>query len=186
MYDFKIIELIRSDNNDKALVALYKHFPMTRKIVLSNGGNTQDAEDIFQEALIILCRKVKDPGFKLTAQLSTYLFSISRFLWKDELKKRKPYATVDIESGFNLAEERELENMLEQENRAKLAEKILDEMGERCRELLLLFYKAGLKLKDIASKMGYNSESTAKNQKYKCLEGARNKLKEMKQTTQTF
>ncbi|WP_315821201.1 hypothetical protein [Paraflavitalea speifideaquila] len=60
------------------------------------------------------------------------------------------------------------------------------ELGERCRELLLLFYNGGLKLKDIAARMGYSSENTAKNQKYKCLEAARNKLKELKQTTQTI
>jgi hypothetical protein len=34
--------------------------------------------------------------------------------------------------------------------------------------------------------MGYTSENTAKNQKYKCLEGAKNKLKELKQAAQTF
>jgi RNA polymerase sigma factor (sigma-70 family) len=186
MHDQKIIELIRTDNNDKALTALYKHFPMIRKLIRSKGGNAEDAEDTFQEALIIFCRKVKDPGFELTAQLSTYLFSVCRFLWKDELKKRKPFISIDFETGFNQAEEKELEELTEQENRAKLAEKVLNELGERCRELLLLFYNAGLKLKDIASKMGYNSESTAKNQKYKCLEGAKNRLKELKQSTQTF
>ena len=186
MYDYKIIELIQAGNPDKALAALYKHFPMIRKMVLSNGGNQQDAEDIFQESLIILCRKVKDPGFHLTALLSTYLYSVSRFLWKDELKRRKPFTQVNLDTGFDEMEEKEIENMVDQESRAKLAEKILDEMGERCRELLFLFYKTGLKLKDIASKMGYSSESVAKNQKYKCLEGARNKLKEMNQTSQTF
>jgi hypothetical protein len=43
-----------------------------------------------------------------------------------------------------------------------------------------------MKLKDIAAKMGYSSENTAKNQKYKCLEAAKNKLKEMKQAIQTI
>jgi RNA polymerase sigma factor (sigma-70 family) len=155
-------------------------------MILSKGGKAEDAEDIFQEALIILCRKVKEPGFKLTAQLSTYLFSVCRFLWKDELKKRKPLTPGDFETGFNQTEEKEMEVLAEQEQRARLAEKVLNELGERCRELLLLFYNAGLKLKDIASRMGYNSESTAKNQKYKCLEGAKNRLKELKQTTQTL
>ncbi|HET6996503.1 MAG TPA: sigma factor, partial [Chitinophagaceae bacterium] len=87
---------------------------MTRKIVVSNGGNAQDAEDIFQEALIIVCRKVKDPGFQLTAQLSTYLYSVSRFLWKDELRKRKSFAPVNLESGLDPAEEKELEGLVEQ------------------------------------------------------------------------
>lgn len=186
MYDYQIIGLFRENNEDKAFNVLYKYFPMIRKAVLSNSGNTQDAEDIFQEALIILCRKAKSPDFKLTAQLSTYLFSVSRFLWKDELKKRKPFISVEFETGLDTTEEKEFEDLVEQESRAKLAEKILNEMGDRCRELLLLFYKSGLKLKDIAAKMGYNSEGTAKSQKYKCLEGAKNKLKELKQTTQTI
>lgn len=186
MHDHQIIELIRSGKPDKALAALYKFYPMTRKIVLANSGNAQDAEDIFQETLIIFCRKANDPGFKLTSQLSTYLYSVSRFLWKDELKKRTPLTQISLDSGFTGSEEKDLACMIEEENRAKLAEKILNEMGERCRELLLLFYKSGLKLKDIASRMGYSSENAAKNQKYKCLEGARNKVKEMEQTIQTF
>jgi RNA polymerase sigma factor (sigma-70 family) len=186
MQDLKIIELIRKDNNDKALTALYRHFPMVRKMVCSHGGSAQDAEDVFQEGLIILCRKVKDPRFSLTSLLSTYLFSVCRFLWKDELKKRKQYATAGPDTGLKEAEEKELEDEMEKESRAKQAEQALNELGDRCRELLILFYKGGMKLKDIAARMGYNSENTAKNQKYKCLEGARNRLKALKQTTQTF
>ena len=186
MQDQRTIELIRSNSEDKALTALYRHFPMIRKHIVVNGGNAQDAEDIFQEALIILCRKVKEPGFKLTSQLSTYLFGIGRFLWKDELRKRKPLTNLDVETGLDPVEEKDLETLVEQENEAKLAESILLEMGDRCRELLLLFYNAGLSLKDIATKMGYSSENVAKNQKYKCLEGARNKLRDLTPSTKTF
>jgi DNA-directed RNA polymerase specialized sigma24 family protein len=74
--------------------------------------------------------------------------------------------------------------MSDAEARIRLAEKVLNELGERCRELLLFFYTGGMKLKDIAVKMGYNSENTAKNQKYKCLEAAKNRLKELKQSIQ--
>jgi DNA-directed RNA polymerase specialized sigma24 family protein len=66
---------------------------------------------------------------------------------------------------------------VETENKYKPAEKVIADLGERCKELLLLFYFESLKLKDIAKKMGYNSENTAKNQKYKCLETAKNRLK---------
>ena len=184
MQDQKIIALIQTNNSGKALDVLYQHFPMMRKMILSNGGNSQDAEDIFQEALIILCRKVKEPGFKLTARLSTYLYSVCRFLWKDEMKKRKHPVAIDFEQGLPEVEEKELEVIVEKERQIKLAEKVLNELGERCRELLLLFYHADLKLKDIAARMGYSSEGTAKNQKYKCLEGAKNRLKALKQTTQ--
>jgi RNA polymerase sigma factor (sigma-70 family) len=186
MTDPQIIELIRTDKSDKALTALYRHFPMILKLVRSYGGNRHDAEDIFQEALIILCKKIKDPGFILTARLSTYLFSVCRFLWKDELKKRKLLVASDFETGFDEAIEKDMEQLHEQEQQAKLAEKVLNELGDRCRELLVLFYTMQLKLKEIALKMGYNSENTAKNQKYKCLEAAKNRLKELQQTTQTL
>jgi len=186
MEDQKIIELIRSHKNDQALLALYKNFPAVKKMIRSKGGNGADAEDIFQEALIILCRKIKDSGFILTARLSTWLFSVCRFLWKDELKKRKNHTVLDFETGLDAAEEQQLKDRTEEDARIKLAEKVINELGERCREVLLLFYNGGLKLKDIATKMGYSSENTAKNQKYKCLEAAKNRLKEMKQANQTI
>lgn len=186
MQDQKIIELIRLNRHDQALLALYKNFPAVRKMVRLKGGNDQDAEDVFQEALIILCRKVKETEFVLHAQLSTYLFSVCRFLWKDELKKRHKQTTHDFETGLSAAEEQQWEGWAGEEARIGLAEKVIRELGDRCREVLLLFYNSGMKLKDIAAKMGYSSENTAKNQKYKCLEAARNRLKEMKQAIQTI
>lgn len=178
MNDSTIITLLRTGSGDKALDALYVSFPAVRKMIRQTGGRSQDAEDIFQEALIILCRKIASGDFTLTARLSTWLYSVCRHLWKDELKKKNRQIPGDPEDLLPPADEAVLDAIVEQEQQNRLAEKVLDELGDRCRELLLLYYKAGLKLKDIASKMGYNSEATAKNQKYKCLEGARNKLKE--------
>jgi hypothetical protein len=83
MEDQKIVELIRLQKNDRALVALYKNFPAVKKMIHSKGGHISDAEDIFQEGLIILCRKIKDPGFVLTARLSSYL-------WADADKRLTP------------------------------------------------------------------------------------------------
>jgi RNA polymerase sigma factor (sigma-70 family) len=222
MDDQKIIALLRTGESGLALNSLYKHFPMIRKLIRSKGGNSKDAEDIFQEALIILIRKAKDKDFKLTAQLSTYLFSVCRFLWKDQLNRLSntpiPYDAVagvagltgdagsglgadagtgdpgtslagltgNAWSGLTESEEAGLYTEVEKENRARLAEKVLQELKDRCREILLFFYQDRLSLKDIATRMGYSSENTAKNQKYKCLEAARNRLKELNSTTQTF
>ena len=180
MTDQEIIELLRNNRNDKAFFALYKHFPLVRKMIISKGGKSEDAEDIYQEALIVLCRKVTQPKFKLTAQLSTYLYSVCRFMWNDELKKRGKQNLVVFDDSIDKAEEDSLNEILEEESQNKIAEKIINELGDRCKELLLLFYSGTMKLKDIALKMGYSSENTAKNQKYKCLENAKNKLQELK------
>ena len=45
---------VRAESSDQALLALYKNFPAVKKLIRLNGGNAADAEDIFQEALIIL------------------------------------------------------------------------------------------------------------------------------------
>jgi RNA polymerase sigma factor (sigma-70 family) len=182
MPDEQIIALIRTNKNDKALRSLYSHFPMILKMIRRYGGTSQDAEDVFQEALIILIRRIRETDFTLTAKASTYLFSVSRFLWKDELKKRMLLIPPDLDSSLLAsAQEHELQQAIESENSSRLAEKALNALQDRCRELLILFYEQRLKLKDIAAKMGYSSENTAKNQKYKCLESARQKLKELKQ-----
>lgn len=188
MSDQTTIAFIRSDETDKTLDSLYSFFPATRKMILRNGGTKQDAEDIFQEALIVFYRRIKDPNFLLTSKPSTYLFGVCRFLWKDELKKRRHIVSGDAEvfAGPADAGESAIGEAMEKENRARLAEKALEQLGERCRELLVLFYNRRLSLKEIALTMGYTSENTAKNQKYKCLEGAKNKLKELKQTVQTL
>lgn len=186
MSDQHILDLIRTNKTDKALSSLYKHFPMMQKIIVHQGGNRQDAEDIFQEALIILIRKARESDFQLTSKLSTWLFSVCRFLWKDELKRRKWPIAQELETISTASEDEDLHRTVNNEHVAKLAEKALDSLQDRCRQLLILFYEGRLKLKDIAEKMGYSSENTAKNQKYKCLESARNKLKELKQTSPTL
>jgi len=181
MNDQEIVALIRNSQYDVSLNKLYKRFPQIRKMILANGGGADDAEDIFQDALIILIRNIRENDFKLTSELSTYLFSVCRFLWKDELKKKNRLVPDFLLNGEAEFEEQEMEGIIERENQAKLAEKVISELKERCRELLLLFYEGQMKLKDIAIKMGYNSENTAKNQKYKCLEGAKKRLNELKQ-----
>jgi RNA polymerase sigma factor (sigma-70 family) len=186
MTDQQIIQLLRTKKTDRALGILYKHFPMMRKMIVANGGTKQDAEDIFQEALVIFCRKAKEYDFVLTSQLSTYLYGICYFLWKDEKRRSGKFKSSSIESELVKADEEAISEIIEEDLQIKQAEKVLNDLGERCRELLLLFYNGGLRVKDIAAKMGYSSEGSAKNQKYKCLEAAKLKLKELKQTTQTI
>jgi len=184
MPDQQILDLIRNGNSDKALATLYHHYPMIRKMIRTHGGSSADAEDIFQEALILLVRNVRQPIFTLTSKLSTYLYGIARYLWQDELRRRHrpiPHELMQDEGDIE-----PLTAAMEKEQQARLAEKVLNELGDRCRELLLLFYHGGLKLKDIASKMGYSTENTAKNQKYKCIEAAKLRLQELKQIHQTL
>lgn len=174
MEDQKIIELIRNRQQDKVFMKLYNYYPVVEKMILANGGRSEDAEDIYQEALLVFYKKAGSADFRLTSSINTYLYSISRFMWGDQLKKKRNLAYVPMTEDPLVTE---FVPEIEAQELYKPAEKAIQELGARCKELLILFYYKSMKLKDIASKMGYNSENTAKNQKYKCLEAAKNKLK---------
>lgn len=179
MTDQQIIVLLREKQTDKAFVRLYRDFPKVEKLILTKGGSKDDAKDIFQEALIILYRKAQDAQFELTASLGTYLYSVSRFLWKDELKKRNRTETVEL-GDVSSDLQKDIREANEKESRLKLAETALSSIGERCFELLQKFYFHALSMSQIATEMHLSSENVAKNQKYKCLERARIKLQELK------
>ena len=177
MDDSKIIELLRLGKQNKAFLKLYKNYPQVEKLILSKGGSKDDAKDIFQEALIIFYEKVTNTEFKLTSAIGTYLYSVSRFLWKDELIKRKGKSAVSLDFEFTSEEEAEFQVAIEKEAKFKQIESVLSDIGEKCFQLLKLFYYDGLKMAAIAAKVGLKSEKIAKNQKYKCLERAKLKVK---------
>ncbi len=60
-----------------------------------------------------------------------------------------------------------------EEKKYRFAERAFSELGERCQQLLLMFYHKKMSFKDIANVMQFKSEKIAKNQKYKCLQKAK-------------
>lgn len=171
MNDQKILELLHMGKHSPALDMLYNAYPPIGRFIKSHGGSEEDARDMFQEALIIFCRKAAQPDFKLTAKISTYLFSVCKFLWKDKLQKENRYVhSYD----FNQAADVSLETEeYEQEQKYQFLDKVLFAIGDRCKEILEAYYFHKMTMTLIAEKFGYTSEASAKNQKYKCLEKAR-------------
>lgn len=172
MRDQHILKLIRNGKHSKALDQLYKNYPAVRTLITSKGGNEEDARDVFQEALIIFCEKAIDPNFTLTAATSTYLYSVSRFVWSDRLKKKKK-EVLQFDTSFSATEITDMEYHIEMETKYREMDHILEKIGQKCKEILQSFYFKKKDMKTIAAEMGYNSDKIAKNQKYKCLEKAK-------------
>ncbi len=176
MKDTEILAALRSDGREKGLVRLYRYLPKVESLIRSQGGTKRDAQDVFQEALIVLVQKAQQPTFALTSTIDTYLYGACHLLWRNELRKRgkQPLTDIDDHAHPHLAD---LEDTWERESRFRQAEAALRQLGKRCQELLVLFYYRSLNMKTIAAQMGFSSENVAKNQKYKCLEQAKLKLK---------
>lgn len=180
MNDQKILQCFKDGQREKAFRKLYQLYPKIETLILSKGGQKQDASDVFQESLIILYRNLEKSNFKLTASFYTYLYSVSRYVWSDMQKQesKMPSSTLnDIETT--------IVKTIDEEKQFQLAERAFSELGERCKKLLLLFYHKGMPFKDIAKMMQFSSEKIAKNQKYKCLSKARDIYKNNQQTVQS-
>lgn len=164
MNDKKILQLFKNGQREKAFVRLYKLYPKIEILIVSKGGQKQDASDVFQEALIILNRNLEKTDFQLTSSFYTYLYSVSRFIWKDKqskFSKEELHNLKDVEvSHFH---------SVLNEKKYQLAELAFLKLGERCQRLLQLFYHKSMSFKEIAIAMNFKSEKVAKNQKYKCL-----------------
>jgi RNA polymerase sigma factor (sigma-70 family) len=166
MTDKEIIEYLRNGKYAKAVKGLYDFFPAVKKHIVNNSGTSEDAKDIFQDALVILYQKMKTGEFILTVPISTYLYAVAKNLWLQELRKRKklPIAERDTDVA---------EDLIEQEQGFDIASAAFNFLGEKCRQLLILFYFKKKSFREIASLLQFGSEQTAKNQKYRCIQKAK-------------
>ena len=159
-------------DREQALTRLYaRAFPLVRRHVGRHGGSAQDAQDIFHDALLLLYEQAVGGTLVLTASASTYLVGIARNLWHHEQRRRArlPHETLPDNSPDTLASEP-----------AETEVPVLDyveQLGEKCKRILLDFYYFQQPLAQIMASHGYGSVRSATVQKFKCLERLRHSVR---------
>lgn len=182
MDDQRIIELIRTGKDHEAFRALYAHLPKVEHLVRQNSGRSGDAKDIFQDALIIFHRRVRTESFTLTSSIGTFLFAVCRNLWREELRRRNKSLTAwKLEDAPD--EPADLTALLAREGDYKRAEQALKSLSAKCLDVLTRFYVKHEPLQLIAKALGFAGEGAAKTRKYKCLEEARKRYRQLVQMT---
>jgi len=89
-------------NNSDMVNKIYrKFFGLIESYVVKNSGTPEEAEDVFQEALCIIVQKIKgeSPSF-LECSFYTFLFSICRNIWLNELRRKKKLLIIS-QTGSN-------------------------------------------------------------------------------------
>lgn len=171
MTDHEIIAEIRCGKREAAIKALYKEFPKIKANICSSGGDAEIAREIFHDSLVLLIEKVGKPEFELTSKLSTYLFGINRFLWKNEARRRNKNPELEWKDTLILSAE-DIGYSEEKEEKIKLLEKVLTQITDKCRKIFELFYFKKEDMNTIARELDFTSVNSAKTQKYKCMERA--------------
>jgi RNA polymerase sigma factor (sigma-70 family) len=166
MTDKEIIEHLRHNKYSLAVKGLYNILPDVKQYIKANSGTAADAEDILQDALVILYKKIHSGDFVLTSSLKTYLLAIVKNCWLQQLRQQKKMPAGEIIHDIPAAETNE-------EPALTLADTAFNLLGEKCKQLLILFYFKKESFKTIATTLGFSDEKVAKNQKYRCIQKAK-------------
>ncbi len=159
-----------AQNDRQAIETIYKqHYGMVQSLIINNNGTSDDARDIFQEAMIVLYEKAKSGSFELTSQLKTYLYSVCRRLWLKRLQQQQKFIPELNNLEETIPVEDDLEHHDQRSGELQMMEKAMMSLGEPCKSLLEAYYLQKKNMTEIAGNFGYTNADNAKNQKYKCL-----------------
>lgn len=160
MKDSEILDRIKR-GDESALDYLYKkYYRMMTKIVISNNGSEDEAQDVFQETLLAFWQKAMSGKLVLTSKISTFLYSICLNQWRKELERKGKLSHEEVDGEeFQGHDEKE---------RYKVVMNCIEELGDTCRKILTYYYFDGMSMTDIAEKLSFANTDTAKTKKYKC------------------
>lgn len=165
--DSRLLDGIRR-GDENALAALYaEHRKPITAFVTRNNGTPDDADDMLQEALVVLWERVRCGRFEHRAKLGTFLFGVVRNMWLRRLAhKRREIPQDDFHTAVD-DDPSALESLIDREQTERV-HSALSRLGETCRRLLHLYYWEERSMEEIAAQMGFANADTAKAKKYQC------------------
>lgn len=146
------------------------YFGFLEHFIIQNSGNEQDAQDTFQEVIVSFINLVKHQKFRGDSSIKTFLFSMNRNIWFNELKKRERTTIREKKyEHLSASEESSMIGSLEHREASDQLMAIMDTLGENCKKILVLFYYENYSMKDLLKELDYENEQVVRNKKYKCL-----------------
>lgn len=160
--------------NKKVLESIYIEH---KKAFINYGKGFNISEDslldTYQDAVISLFQNFEMKQLVLeSSSVKTYLFGIGKFMILSELKQRKrPF--IEVNDGYVEVEIEPQEQTIE----SKKLSKGFDSLGEKCKEILRLFYYRNLSISEIVRVTHYKDENTVKSHKSRCMKQLKELIK---------
>lgn len=176
-----IVDRVRSAISERDIVIeeLYTNSNLCNSVysyVLKNGGDEQEANDVFTFGIMTFIKQCYRPLFELSSSVEAYVFSISKYEWI-RLSKRK-MKVIQHEPNIHGEIEVSIENEIINRERFSMLKKVLEDLDEKCRKVLTL-WSTNLKMREIAIHMDYKSEGMARKKKHECLTKLKSLIKDI-------
>ncbi len=140
-------------------------YESTAAHILQYGGHEEDAEDVFQESLIVLDRTIREGRFLEGHTLKAYFVAVAKQYWyglRRTKKRRQEHSMPEVDQFEESIEMR----FISEERKENLA-KAIEQTGERCKMILEL-YQLQYSSQEIADIIQLSSAEMAKKETYRC------------------
>jgi RNA polymerase sigma factor (sigma-70 family) len=165
-----IIESIRTGAQSVALQYLYDvSLKKVRHYITSNNGSKEDANDIFQDTVIVLFNQIRSNKFNEASSIDAFMYSVARNLWIDKVRRDKKMTRYDSPDQFaSISDNQNLLDDLIKKEKSAAMKQVFDKLDEKCQKILSYVIYEKRSMKEIAELMGYNSDDVAKTNHYRC------------------
>lgn len=179
--------LINEDTRKNVLNLVHKDEKLKKQIyhaVTSNSGKIEDAEDCYQNGMILLDAKMKDGKYNGGA-IKGFFYQLCFNIWRNELKKSKTASLEDSNKIEPMTSDDPV-SILEKKEKADLLKQLFNELGDSCQKILHLKYLIidQHSMEKIAQLMGFKNAQIASNTLSKCRKRLWELLQEHKQAVQ--
>ncbi|MCF8237606.1 MAG: sigma-70 family RNA polymerase sigma factor [Saprospiraceae bacterium] len=155
----------------EALTSIYQEHAIRKAVfstILKMRGNIQDAEDMYQESIIIMDRNIRHGKYVHKGTLPAYLCGIARMCWLNQLRKRKRTEPETTATDHILkAQVPGPDHWLMDQERAQLLQGFIIKLDSRCIRILQLWQER-TNMQDISEMLDLSSEMMARKLKYQC------------------
>jgi RNA polymerase sigma factor (sigma-70 family) len=174
--DEAILEGLEKQDREIIRYIYKEYYPSIKFLIITNSGNEIDAEDVFQDAMVIIYRKIIEGKMILTSSFKTFLYSICRNLWLQRLdRKLFSYEFMENENLTDMQDSVSYEMREVENEKYRLFQQHFLRLSEDCKKILRLFMNK-VPLREIAEIMGFKTEKYAKTRKFMCKEKLKNAI----------
>lgn len=171
--DHQLLKGVRCGDRDVLEYVYAAYYDRVRRYVCDNSGTTADAEDHFQNMLVLTHRTLQTRPPQPDTRFEVWFFAICRNQWLMHLRKKqgRHLVTFDEKVQSNIEDDRPtIDQLLIKEQRlSRFIDIFKQQLGRQCQTILRMFYNKQLSHARIAElleiKPGY-----AKTKKYKCIQ----------------
>ena len=162
-------EIIRGilEHDETVLKVVYQdQFSVIKQLVKMNNGDDDEANDVFQDAIIVIYNKIKKNDLKLHVSFGTYLYSVAQNIWLSELK-RKRRKVENFEKLEIISEETDVHEDIVRSEMHKMVWQHFEKLSKDCQKVIKLFID-GKSISEVTQIMNYSSEQHTKNRRLRC------------------